>query len=86
MIETTRGPGLLEAARAALPGMVTIRRTLHRRPEIGLELPETQRAVAQRLEELGLAPALGRSVGSVTALIEGQRPGPTILLRADMDA
>lgn len=86
MTETARGPDLLEAARAALPEMVTIRRALHRRPEIGLELPETQRAVAQRLEELGLAPALGRSVGSVTALIEGQRPGPTILLRADMDA
>ncbi len=81
-----RGPELLEAARAVLPEMVAIRRTLHRRPEIGLELPETQRAVAERVEALGLTPALGRSVGSVTAVIEGQRPGPTMLLRADMDA
>lgn len=81
-----RGPALLEAARAALPEMVAVRRALHRRPEIGLELPATQRAVAGRLKDLGLDPMLGRSVGSVTAIIEGDRPGPTILLRADMDA
>ena len=81
-----RGPGLLEAARAALPEMVAIRRAVHRRPEIGLKLPETQQAVAGRLKELGLEPTLGRSVGSVTAIIEGDRSGPTILLRADMDA
>ena len=81
-----RGPALLKAARAGLPEMVDVRRMLHRRPEIGLELPETQKAVAQRLEHLGLAPRLGGSVGSVTALIHGDRPGPTILLRADMDA
>ena len=43
-----RGPGLLEAARAALPEMVAIRRAVHRRPEIGLKLPETQQAVAGR--------------------------------------
>ncbi|MDQ3407068.1 MAG: M20 family metallopeptidase [Chloroflexota bacterium] len=82
----TAAPELLDAARALLPDMVATRRAIHRRPEIGLALPETQRAVAERLEELGLAPALGRSVGSVTAIIEGQRPGPTMLLRADMDA
>ena len=81
-----RGPALLEAARAALPEMVAVRRALHRRPEIGLKLPETQQAVAGRLKELGLEPTLGRSVGSVTATIEGDRSGPTILLRADMDA
>ena len=66
--------------------MVATRRAVHRRPEIGLKLPETQQAVAGRLKELGLEPTLGRSVGSVTAIIEGDRSGPTILLRADMDA
>ncbi|MDQ3491989.1 MAG: M20 family metallopeptidase, partial [Chloroflexota bacterium] len=66
--------------------MVALRRALHRQPEIGLELPKTQQAVASRLGELGLEPSLGRSLGSVTALIEGGLPGPTILLRADMDA
>lgn len=69
-----------------LPEMVALRRALHRQPEIGLELPKTQQAVASRLRELGLEASLGRSLGSVTALIEGGLPGPTILLRADMDA
>jgi hippurate hydrolase len=86
--ETTPAPtdDLLAAARAELPEVVRIRRRLHRRPEIGLELPETQRAVAEELEALGLTPTRGRTVGSVTAVIEGTRPGPTKLLRADMDA
>jgi hippurate hydrolase len=76
---------LLVEARADLPAIVAVRRRLHRHPEVGLELPWTQAAVAEAVEGLGLAPALGRSVGSVTATIEGERPGPTILLRADMD-
>jgi hippurate hydrolase len=76
---------LLVEARADLPEIVAVRRRLHRHPEVGLELPWTQAAVAEAVEGLGLAPALGRSVGSVTTTIEGERPGPTILLRADMD-
>lgn len=84
--EATPVPALLEAARAVLPTVIELRRGLHRRPEIGLHLPETQRAIAADLEGLGLVPGLGRSVGSVTAMIEGAQPGPTILLRADMDA
>jgi hippurate hydrolase len=77
---------LLEAARGIQPEVLDIRRRLHRRPEIGLALPETQRLVAAELEELGLAAALGKTVGGVTAVIDGARPGSTILLRADMDA
>ena len=85
MDETDRN-SLLDAARAILPTVIEIRRRLHRRPEIGLELPETQRLVAADLAGIGLTPRLGRSLGSVTAIIEGARPGPTMLLRADMDA
>ena len=78
--------GLLPAATAILPDVVELRRTLHARPEIGLQLPATQAAVADELRRLGLEPKLGRSVTSVTAVIEGTAPGPTVLLRADMDA
>jgi amidohydrolase len=82
----TGPPDLLAEARALLPEIVGIRRHLHRRPEVGLELPETQAAVAGALRGLGLEPVLGRSVGSVVAVLAGARPGPTALLRADMDA
>jgi amidohydrolase len=76
---------LLPAAEAILPDVIEVRRRIHRRPEIGLQLPETQAVVADALRELGLEPRLGNATTSVTATIEGARPGPTILLRADMD-
>jgi len=76
---------LLGAAEAILPDVIEVRRQLHRHPEIGLHLPETQAAVAESLRAIGLEPRLGASTTSVVAIIEGARPGPTILLRGDMD-
>jgi len=78
-------PVLLADARAALPATVDLRRRLHRTPEVGLHLPATQAIVVEELRALGLEPRLGASTTAVTAVIEGARPGPTILLRADMD-
>ncbi len=81
-----RAGDLLAEAEAMLPEIVEIRRRLRRIPEVGLALPRTQAAVLEALAELGLEGRPGRGLGSVTATIEGERPGPTILLRADMDA
>jgi len=77
---------LRAAAEAALPEVIAVRRRLHRRPEIGLQLPETQAVVADALRALGLEPKLGGTTTSVVAVIDGLLPGPTTLLRADMDA
>ncbi len=79
-------PALLAAAEAALPDILPIRRGIHRRPEIGLHLPHTQATIADELRRLGLEPRLGTATTSVTTLIDGALPGPTTLLRADMDA
>ena len=76
---------LLAAARAALPDVVEVRRRLHRRPEIGLRLPGTQAMVVEALRAIGLEGRPGETTDSVVAVIDGARPGPTILLRADMD-
>jgi amidohydrolase len=76
---------LRAAAEAILPEVIETRRRIHRRPEIGLDLPETQAVVAEALRGLGLEPRLGSATTSVTAVIEGARPGRTTLLRADMD-
>jgi amidohydrolase len=81
-----RAMDMLAAARAILPEIVDARRRIHRHPELGLELPETQRLVVDRLTALGLEPQLGRGLSSVTARIGAGRPGRTVLLRADMDA
>ena len=77
---------LLEGAQALLPGAVALRRRLHAHPELGLELPQTQQAVLESLDGLGLEIELGRKTTSVLATLSGGRPGPTILLRGDMDA
>ena len=77
---------LVAAARATLDAIVDVRRRLHRQPEVGLHLPRTQAVIAEELRALGLDPRLGETTTSVVATIEGRQPGPTILLRADMDA
>ncbi len=77
---------LLAAARDILPDVIAIRRELHRIPETGNDLPRTQAVVVRELRALGLVPRTGTSTTSVTAIIRGGRPGPTVLLRGDMDA
>lgn len=69
-----------------LPEVVHLRRELHRHPELGLELPRTQSAVLDALEDLGLSITVGERLSSVVADLRGARPGPTVLLRGDMDA
>jgi amidohydrolase len=77
---------LLDEARGLLDDTVKLRRQIHRHPEIGLALPRTQQVVLDALAPLGLDVRTGSKTTSVTATLEGARPGPTMLLRADMDA
>jgi hippurate hydrolase len=77
---------LLPAARAIQDEVVAIRRRIHRHPEIGTDLPVTQAVILEELAKLGLEGTRGETLSSVTAVVEGGRPGRTILLRADMDA
>jgi amidohydrolase len=78
--------GLVAQARSLQPRTVSMRRALHRSPEIGLDLPLTRDAVVESLSDLPIEVHLGREVSSVVGVLEGARPGPTVLLRADMDA
>ncbi|MGW7458354.1 M20 metallopeptidase family protein [Streptomyces sp. NPDC054797] len=78
--------GLVAQARRLLPDIVNLRRALHRDPELGRHLPHTQERVLESLEGLPLHVTTGTHLSSVTAVLEGDHPGPTTLLRADMDA
>ncbi|MEU1074589.1 MULTISPECIES: M20 family metallopeptidase [unclassified Streptomyces] len=80
------GPPLLDAARRLAPEIVALRRALHQCPEEGLDLPNTQGLLRDALDGLGLDIRGGRTLSSLTAVLSGAADGPTILLRADMDA
>ena len=77
---------LLEAARALAPAIVADRRAIHEHPELGYEEQQTSALVSGRLRELGLDVTTGIAGTGVVGLLEGKRPGKTVLLRADMDA
>ncbi|MBN1681436.1 MAG: amidohydrolase [Anaerolineae bacterium] len=62
------------------------RRDLHRHPELGFEEVRTAGIVAQELTRLGLEVQTGIGKTGVVGLLEGTSDGPTILVRADMDA
>src|SRR5205823_6655615 len=66
--------------------LVATRRDLHAHPELGYQERRTAGIVAARLRELGLEVRDGVAETGVIGLLHGARPGPTVLLRADMDA
>ncbi|MCW2577190.1 MAG: Amidohydrolase [Modestobacter sp.] len=84
--DATTAADLLAAARADADRTVDLRRRLHRRPEIGLHLPATQATVLEAFADLPIEVTTGTSTSSVVGVLRGARPGPTYLLRGDMDA
>jgi amidohydrolase len=71
----------------ALKGeLIELRRDFHRHPELGFREVRTAGIVAAHLAASGLAVRTGVAVTGVVGLLEGRRPGPTLMLRADMDA
>jgi amidohydrolase len=81
-----RFTGLAAAAHALQPRTVALRRQLHKHPEQGLDLPRSQAAVLHALEGLDLKITTGKACSSVVAVLQGDQPGPAVLLRGDMDA
>lgn len=68
------------------PRVIAWRRDFHEHPELSNREVRTAGIVAQHLRRLGLAVQTGVAKTGVVAVLEGGRPGPTIALRADMDA
>jgi amidohydrolase len=84
-MEKDRIWALAEAQR----GFVTAaRRQIHQHPELSYQEHETSAFVAERLREVGYEPrtGIGRGGTGLYAVLNGALPGPTVALRADMDA
>lgn len=75
-------------AKEIFDSVVSCRRDLHQHPEIGSQEVRTSELVAQTLESLGIevTRGVGKPYPGVTGLLKGGKDGPTVALRADMDA
>jgi amidohydrolase len=66
--------------------IIETRRELHRIPETAFTEEKTSAYVAERLRGLGLEVQTGIARYGVVGLMRGSAPGPTLMIRADMDA
>lgn len=79
-------PNFLQHAEELFPYTQAMRRDFHKHPELGFREVRTGGIVAKELEALGLEVTKGVGKTGVVGYLEGPKPGPTILLRFDMDA
>ncbi len=82
-IETTSWPA---EAETLLPDLVSLRRAIHREPELGLQTPKTLAKIKDALAGLPLEFREGPSTTGLIAILRGPANGRTVLLRGDMDA
>lgn len=66
--------------------MIEWRRDFHQTPELGNRETRTAGIVATHLKSLGMEVETGIAYTGVVGLLKGAKPGPTVMLRADMDA
>jgi amidohydrolase len=83
---STPRPAERELDTATMQHLITHRRELHASPELSFKEDQTAHYIAERLETLGVD-KLTQGVGGtgVVAEIRGERPGRSVLVRADMD-
>jgi amidohydrolase len=65
--------------------LVTVRRDIHKHPEIGFDEHRTSAVVQAQLKAFGLETKVIAGTG-VSALVEGKKPGKTLMIRSDLDA
>lgn len=76
-------PAEAEALRGDLS---SLRRAIHREPELGLHNPKTLAKIKDALADLPLEYREGPSTTGLVAVLRGPANGRTVLLRGDMDA
>lgn len=66
--------------------VIAWRRDIHQNPELGNRETRTAKLVADHLRSLGMEVKTGVAHTGVVGLLKGDKPGPVVALRADMDA
>jgi hippurate hydrolase len=75
-----------DAAEAERNELLALRRAIHAEPELGLDCPQTRSKLEQALAGLPLKLRLSAKTSGFIAILDGAKPGRTVLLRGDMDA
>src|SRR2546428_815996 len=75
-----------QQAASVFPYAVSARRHLHAHPELSFEEKETAAFIEAELRSMGYEPQTGVGGYGIKAVLQGAKPGPTIALRADIDA
>lgn len=78
-------PELKQEIKSLQEEVIRLRRDLHMHPELGFKEFRTSKKICEYLGALGIETQVLAQTG-VVGLLKGNGPGPTILLRADMDA
>jgi amidohydrolase len=80
-------PEIETAIDGVMPRLINWRRDIHQNPELGNRETRTAALVARHLRSLRFDEVrTGVAHTGVVGVLRGGRPGPTIALRADMDA
>src|SRR5256885_17250822 len=83
---STPRPAVHEPNAAVTQHLITHRRELHASPELSFKETETAHYIAERLDALGVDKLMAGVGGTgVVAEIRGERPGRSVLGRADLD-
>ena len=76
---------LKASVQAEQEDMVSVRRDIHAHPELSFKEERTAGLIAGRLASLGIQVSTGIATTGVVGILEGDAPGPTLMLRADID-
>jgi len=80
------GTAINTAAEKVEPKVIAWRQDIHEHPELGNRETRTSELVANHLRSLGIEVKTGVAKTGVIGILKGDKPGPVIALRADMDA
>jgi amidohydrolase len=76
----------IQEAESLFPYTQALRRNFHKHPELGFKELRTSEIISRELTNLGMAVQTGIAETGVSAFLQGEKTGPVILIRADMDA
>jgi amidohydrolase len=84
--QTELRPAIDSKANSIESKVIEWRRDIHMHPELGNQETRTAKKIADHLRSLGIEVTENVAVTGVVGMLKGGKPGPTVALRADMDA